>query len=120
MKDYMFLYLSRKGKILFWVSFIGTRASLLNYLTMHEVHELSILLPAFIKSKRKVLLAEDFNVNLLKLDVHEPSQDFFNTMTSFYLAPARNSLTRVTPDTDTLIDNFFSQILVKILLILRL
>ena len=43
-------------------------------------HELSILLPALIKSKRKVLLAGDFNVNLLKLDVHEPSQDFFLTL----------------------------------------
>src|SRR6218665_4089966 len=70
--------------------------------------EMAILVPMLAKRKSRVILAGDFNVDLLKLDANEQTHDFLNILSSSYLAPAINAPTRVTERTATLIDNFFT------------
>src|SRR6218665_2207952 len=70
--------------------------------------EVAILVPMLAKRKSRVILAGNFNVDLLKLDAIEQTHDFLNMLSSSYLAPAINAPTRVTETTATLIDNFFT------------
>lgn len=56
---------------------------------------------------RNVVLMGDFNINLLKIDNHEPTANFNNLMLSNKFIPTINKPTRVTPFTLTLIDNIF-------------
>ena len=50
-------------------------------------------------------LIGDFNIDLLKSDVHEDINNFYNTMTSYFFAPYIMQPTR--PSSKTLIDNIF-------------
>lgn len=70
--------------------------------------ELASLVPALIKDNKKGLLMGDFNIDLLNLHKHAPSQDFLNILSSAYFAPAINRPTRVTEVTATLSDDIFS------------
>ena len=49
-----------------------------------------------------------FNVNLLNYDLHSNTNDFINTMISYYLLPHILHPTRVTDHSATIIDNIFS------------
>ena len=49
----------------------------------------------------------DYNINLLKIDQHGPTQEFVDTMYSQSLFPAIIKPTRITKYTGTLIDNIF-------------
>src|SRR6218665_418186 len=66
---------------------------LLNYLT---------------KTNKKLFIAGDFNINLLKLDHHLQTSNFLNTMASFKLIPVILRPTRITEFTATLIDNIYT------------
>src|SRR6218665_787429 len=70
--------------------------------------DLAELIPVLTKDRRRVLLMGDFNINLMNLHSHEPTQDFLNILTSSFFAPAINCPTRVTEETATLIDNIFT------------
>ena len=60
------------------------------------------------KEKGKtILIAGDFNIDLLKHDVHGPTNDFINNMFAHSYVPVINIATRITDHTSSLIDNIF-------------
>ena len=70
--------------------------------------ELLSLLKQIDCSKRKgVILAGDFNLDLLKADTHIPTGDFINSMLSYSFLPTVNIPTRITEHSATIIDNVF-------------
>ena len=61
------------------------------------------------------LISGDFNINLLNYDKHPLTEDFINTLGSFFLEPHILKPTRITSHSSTLIDNiFFNLILLNI------
>ena len=64
---------------------------------------------AIIKSENKLsYMMGDWNINLLSVEHHEPSQDFLDLLMSNSLIPTITKPTRVTHRSATLIDNIFS------------
>ena len=53
----------------------------------------------------------DFNIDILKYDTNKDSEEFLDKMYTNYLLPYITSPSRVTPRSQTLIDNFFSNII---------
>ena len=53
------------------------------------------------------LIMGDFNVDLLRIDSHPGSENFINTLGSFFFQPHILQPTRVTDHSSTLIDNIF-------------
>ena len=53
------------------------------------------------------LVSGDFNINLLNYDNHPLTEDFINTLNSFFLEPHILKPTRITNHSSTLIDNIF-------------
>ena len=49
----------------------------------------------------------DFNINLLNFETHHPTDDFINTLGSYFFLPQILQPTRVTDHSATLIDNIF-------------
>ena len=72
-------------------------------------NELDIFLVSLSKciNKKIYCLVGDFNLNLLNLDAHCPTSDYFNLLTSNCLLPTITKPTRITERTATLIDNIF-------------
>ena len=61
-----------------------------------------------ISQERKLcLISGDFNINLLNYDKHPLTEDFINTLSSFFLEPHILRPTRITSQSSTLIDNIF-------------
>ena len=58
-------------------------------------------------SNSNLILAGDFNINLLKIETHSSTRAFFNIMTSYQLMPTILRPTRITPYSASLIDNIF-------------
>ena len=71
------------------------------------------LLHEIIKPRQTAFICGDFNVNLLKHDEHNPTRDFIDFMCNFNLKPTINKPTRITRDTQTLIDNIFTNEIMK-------
>ena len=69
---------------------------------------LSRLLEKISEENKKVVLMGDFNIDLLKLDLHGDSSLYLDIMTSFGLLPTILRPTRITTRSTTLIDNIFS------------
>ena len=61
-----------------------------------------------VKENKLVFCMGDFNVNLLNYNVHNPTNDFLDSMLSNYLLPYILHPTRVTDHSATVIDNIFS------------
>ena len=60
------------------------------------------------KENKLIFRMGDFNVNLLKYDLHSHTNDFINTMISHYLLPHILHPTRITDHSaTTIIDNIF-------------
>ena len=57
--------------------------------------------------KQNLILAGDFNINMLKINEQENCSSFFDMLTSFSLFPQITFPTRFSNRTGTLIDNFF-------------
>ena len=57
---------------------------------------------------KKIVLLGDFNIDLLKLDLHDDSSMYFDIISSFGLLPTILRPTRITSRSTTLIDNIFS------------
>ena len=53
------------------------------------------------------LISGEFNINLLNYDKHPLTEDFINTLGSFFLEPHILKPTRITSHSSTLIDNIF-------------
>src|SRR6218665_2887309 len=60
------------------------------------------------KTNKRIFIAGDFNINILKLDEHHPTGNFLNIMASFKFIPAILRPTRITEFTATLIDNIYT------------
>lgn len=58
--------------------------------------------------KKKLVLMGDFNIDLLKIDIHTDSSSYFDLITSFGLFPTILRPSRITSRSRTLIDNIFS------------
>ena len=70
--------------------------------------ELHNILKTINNEKSKlVLLAGDYNLDLLKHDKHRPTSDFLNNLLSFSFYPTINYPTRISSNSSTLIDNIF-------------
>ena len=76
-------------------------------------NELRQILQAEIKPKQKNFLCGDYNINLLKYDEHYPTREFIDLMSSFGLKPTINKPTRITRTSQTLIDNIFTNEIIK-------
>ena len=50
-------------------------------------------------------MSGDFNINLLNYDKHPSTEEFINTLNSYFLEPHILKPTRITSHTATLIDN---------------
>ena len=57
---------------------------------------------------KHMFLAGDFNIDLLKVDSHQATKQFFDLLTSHYLLPTIYRPTRITETNATLIDNIFT------------
>ena len=57
--------------------------------------------------KQNLILAGDYNINMLKINEHEHCSNFFDMLTSFSLFPQITFPTRFSDRKGTLIDNFF-------------
>lgn len=49
----------------------------------------------------------DFNINLLNYESHTQTEDFINSMSSFFFCPQILQPSRITDHSATLIDNIF-------------
>jgi len=79
----------------------GTNLTLFN-------DEFNVLLADITNSKKEIILAGDFNIDLLKADKHEQTKMFYNYMTSYQILPTISKPTRITDLTSSLIDNIFT------------
>src|SRR6476469_6321869 len=58
--------------------------------------------------KKKIFIAGDLNIDLLKSDQHADTEEFLNTLLSFSFLPTITRPTRITENTSTLLDNIFA------------
>jgi exonuclease III len=61
--------------------------------------------------KKPCYICGDFNLNLLNINSHHPTNEFVNNMSSAYFRPLITMPTRLTGHSSTLIDNIFSNTL---------
>ena len=59
------------------------------------------------KQKKYCIMMGDFIINLLNLETHHPTDDFINTLGSYFFLPQILQPTTVTDHSATLIDNIF-------------
>ena len=52
----------------------------------------------------------DYNINLLKLDAHQPTKRFLDTLLTYGFFPLINKPTRITSQSVTLIDNILTNV----------
>ena len=60
---------------------------------------------------KNIILMGDFNIDILKYDTNKDSEEFLDKMYTNFLLPYITSPSRVTRRSQTLIDNFFSNII---------
>src|SRR6218665_3727073 len=70
--------------------------------------ELNSLLHILVKNNRRIILSGDFNIDLIKVNNHEPILEFLNIFNSYAIIPMINYPTRITDHSATLIDNIFT------------
>ena len=63
------------------------------------------------KEQKQIFLLGDFNINLLNYNIHQPTNDFLDSLASNSIIPYILQPTRLTSHSKTLIDNIFSNIL---------
>ena len=63
------------------------------------------------KEQKQIFLLRDFNINLLNYNVHQPTNNFLDSLASNSTIPYIMQPTRLTSHSKTLIDNIFSNIL---------
>ena len=64
------------------------------------------------KENKTIFLFGDFNINLLNYDIHPPTKEFLDSLSSRYFLPHILQPSRVTTNFKTLIDNIFSNMAV--------
>ena len=68
---------------------------------------LELLLTKISLEKKEVMLLGDYNINLLNCESDKNTPEFLELMLSFSLIPRIMNATRITPRSQTLIDNIF-------------
>jgi len=74
------------------------------------IKKLEQTLKIITKEHRPCYLLGDYNINLLKQNVHLPTKQFLDTLLSYGFYPLINKPTRITTETTTLIDNILTNI----------
>ena len=74
------------------------------------IDELRSIISSFEKRNLDIIIAGDFNINLLKLNDKELYNDYFDMLTSLSYFPKITLPTRLSGNCGTLIDNFFCRI----------
>ena len=74
------------------------------------IDELRSIISSFDKRNQDIIIAGDFNINLLKLNDKELYNDYFDMLTSLSYFPKITLPTRLSGNCGTLIDNFFCRI----------
>ena len=72
---------------------------------------LNPLLDKISMESKSIFLLDDFNVDLLKYDLHAPTNEFHDSLSSYVSFPHIIQPTRVTINSKILIDNIFPNIL---------
>ena len=70
------------------------------------------LLDKLSKENKIIFLLGDFNINLLNYDIHPPTNEFLDSLSSHNFLPHILQPSRVTTNSKTLIDNIFSNMAV--------
>ena len=73
---------------------------------------LNELLDKLSKENKTIFLLRDFNINLLNYDIHPPTNEFLDSLSSHNFLPHILQSSRVTTNSKTLIDNIFSNMAV--------
>ena len=68
---------------------------------------LNELLDKLSKENKTIFLLGDFNINFLNCDIHPPTNEFLDSLSSHYFFPHILQPSRVTTNSKTLIDNIF-------------
>ena len=79
-------------------------------LTDFNSNYLNNLLEKISKEQKSVFLLGDFNINLLNYNVHNPTNEFLDSLASNSFLPYILQPTRITSHSKTLIDNIFTNI----------
>ena len=74
-------------------------------------NHLNQMLEKVSKEQKQIFLLGDFNINLLNYNIHQPTNDFLDSLASNSIIPYILQPTRLTSHSKTLIDNNFSNIL---------
>ena len=74
-------------------------------------NDLNQMLEKVSKEQKQIFLLGDFNINLLNYNVHQPTNDFLDSLASNSIIPYILQPTRLTSHSKTLIDNIFSNTL---------
>ena len=82
-----------------------------NYLKFFD--EMRSVLTHLTKLKCEVIIAGDFNIDLLKINDNNYSSDFFHIMATYAFLPKITFPTRFTDHGCTLIDNFFVKLVLQ-------
>ena len=79
-------------------------------LTDFNSNYLNNLLEKISKEQKSVFLLGDFNINLLNYNVHNPTNEFLDSLASNSFLPYILQPTRITSHSKTLIGNIFTNI----------
>ena len=74
-------------------------------------NHLNQMLEKVSKEQKQIFLLGDFNINLLNYNIHQPTNNFLDSLASNSTIPYIMRPTRLTSHSKTLIDNIFSNIL---------
>ena len=74
-------------------------------------NHLNQMLEKVSKEQKQSFLLGDFNINLLNYNIHQPTNDFLDSLAYNSIIPYILQPTRLTRHSKTLIDNIFSNIL---------
>ena len=80
-------------------------------LTDFNSNYLNNLLEKISKEQKFVFLLGDFNINLMNYNVHNPTNEFLDSLASNSFLPYTLQPTRITSHSKTLIDNIFTNII---------
>ena len=83
-------------------------------LTNFNSNYLNNLLGKVLKEQKSVFLLGDFSINLLNYNVHNPTNQFLDSLASTYFLTSILLPTRITSHSKTLIDNIFTNVICRI------
>ena len=80
-------------------------------LTDFNCNYLNKLLENISKEQKSVFLLEDFNVNLLNYNEHNQTNEFLDSLASSLFIPLILKPARISSNSNTLVDNIFSNVI---------